>query len=713
VEVAYSVTSLASTPAPSPPDFTASSASETPSAALQEVTVTAQRRAEDLQQVPIVVSAFSAQQLAAAGVTETGELDLVTPGLTTGQVAGFVQPHLRGVGTLATNPGIENPVALYVDGVYYSTVAGASLELNNISKIEVDKGPQGTLFGRNSTGGVIQVTTLDPTQNFSGNVSTTVGNYQTIGASMYVTGGLTPSLAADFAGYLSDQGQGFGRNIATGNEVNKTEDVALRSKWLLDLSDATRIKLALDYEESHFSPVLIPAPGTTPLGGPPYTGPAWGMNSYYDPYGRLKTGGASLEITHDFSIGRFSSLTAYRRLDNRVIFDSLVPTFDYALNIDITEPHYQWSQEFQLASHDNERTQWVTGIYLFTSDARYSPLSTYGGLLAPLTYVNVTSTQKAYSAAAYGQMTQQLAANTRVTVGLRYTFERREFDGSEELGVPDSPPIPAGTDSQSEHFERPTWRLAFDHRFGDDHTGYISYSRGFKSGGFNDDEIPTTKFEPEQLDDYEIGLKNEFADKRLRLNVGAFYYDYKNLQVVRFPSGVEEVYNAPSARIYGIDLDAQVLVTQSLRLRGGLEGLHTSFTSFPNAYQSTPAPGGGTIYTPFSAEGKRLPFAPALTADLSAEYTLDTRIGPLSSNVTYAYNSGWYGEPDNRLKQGSYSLLNAELSWHSIKDLWRVRLWGKNLTNTIYAASIASQANGDYVQNAPPRTYGITVQLNF
>jgi iron complex outermembrane receptor protein len=700
---------LAAEPAPSAPGADSSGTTE-----LEAVIVTAQRRRENLQDVPISVEAFGAARLDAAVITTSADLDVITPGLETGSEAGYAQPHLRGVGTIATNPGIENPVALYVDGVYYGALAGGVLALNNVAQIEVDKGPQGTLFGRNATGGLIQITTKDPTQTFAGQAGLTYGNYNTSGADLYVSGGVAPAIAADFAGTVRNQGTGYGVNYFTGQQVNKTMDAALRSKWIFDPSDATQIKVIFDYEKTHFSPVFLPAPGTTPFGGPPYTGDPQGLDGYYQPYGFLQQGGASVQIRQALEFGTFTSITAYRRVWMQTVFDgALVTDYNYALNINIKEPDAQYSQEFQLASPGDSRLKWVTGMYLYSSDAKYNPISIYGGLLAPLTLDNTDSDQKDYSAALYAQATGEVASDTNLTLGLRYTYEHRNFEASNILVVPGGPPFVDATDQAHVSYEKPTWRVALDHKFAPQYMAYISYNRGFKSGGFNDDLVPTTQFKPETLDAYELGLKSDLLANRVRVNTAGFYYNYENIQAVRYPNGLEEVYNAPKARIYGLDLDTVFAVTQQLEVRAGLEALHTEYVDFPNADYTTPAVGGGTNFGVFNAAGKRLSLAPDFTGDVSASYTVPTSIGKANFNITYAYNSGWYAEPDNRLHQGSYSLLNAQIALTTPDTLWDFKLWGKNLTNEQYTSELASQENGDYSIFAPPRTYGVTIVRRF
>jgi iron complex outermembrane recepter protein len=527
---------------------------------LEEVVVSAQRRSEKLQDVPISVEAFNSNELAAAGITGISDLPVLTPGLVFGSQAGTAQPFLRGVGTVAVGPGIENPVALYVDNVYYGAAAAGVMSFNNIAQIEVDKGPQGTLFGRNATGGLIQVTTKDPSHVFGGVVSATYGDYATAGTDFYVTGGLTDNLAADLAVHFLHQNDGYGENVVTGQPVGKTQDIAARNKWLLNTSDGTALTLILDYGVTHFVPNYTAAPGTTALGPLPTPLSSQNIGGFYQPYGNTHQGGASLHVEHNLDAARLVSITAYRR----TVFEAqgsaqLTADPEFSISAASEFKNSQLSQEFQLLSLPGSRINWTAGTYLYADDAGLTPTNVItGGLIAPLTYLDIYDHQKAYSAAIYGQATTEVAEATNLTVGLRYTVERRDIRGSETLGFPDQSSIVI-PDAQHKIFDKPTWRIALDHHFTPDVMGYVSYNRGFKSGGFNDSLFPTTEFSPEVLDAYEFGEKATLFDRHLSLNASGFLYNYKNIQAFQyFENGSEYVYNAGSARLYGLDLDAKM-----------------------------------------------------------------------------------------------------------------------------------------------------------
>src|SRR5882757_6540524 len=232
---------------------------------IEEIVVTAQRRRENLQDVPITVQAFSAQALESSGVTNATDLARVVPGMTMPTSAGYTLPHLRGVGITAIGPGIENSVALYVDGVYRGSSSSDAIALNNIAGVEVEKGPQGTLFGRNATGGLIQVSSKDPkVGSLSGSADLGYANYQTTSGDLYLTGG-SELIAGDIAVKASHQNQGWGINVATGQDVNATDlDLSLRSKWLIRPTDSTKLTVIFDYSDVQFSTSALGNYGNTP-----------------------------------------------------------------------------------------------------------------------------------------------------------------------------------------------------------------------------------------------------------------------------------------------------------------------------------------------------------------------------------------------------------------------------------------------------------------
>jgi len=293
-------------------------APESSDTTLAEVVVTAQRRAENLQRVPISVSVVTAQSLEVAGIDSTTQLAQAFPGVSTRVTDNQLEPYVRGVGTAAAGPGIENPVALYVDGVYYGSQVATAFSLIDVDQVAVLKGPQGTLFGRNATGGVVQITTRDPSQEATGTFRLSYENYQTVTADGYVAGGITPDLAASLTARYSAAGEGWGRNIATGEENHKLfGDKDFHAKLKFTPDDETTIHLVGDWSEKtdNLGPNLVQSPSiyaTDLLPGYTATNNPWDNDSHINNGNRFVADGVSLRIDRELSSIRLASISAYR-----------------------------------------------------------------------------------------------------------------------------------------------------------------------------------------------------------------------------------------------------------------------------------------------------------------------------------------------------------------------------------------------------------------
>ena len=681
---------------------------------LAEVVVSAQRREENLQDVPISVTALSADQLQQAHITDVASLSLLAPSINFNQEAGWSEPHLRGIGTSATGPGIENSVALYIDGVYHAAMIGGNADLSDVQDVEVINGPQGTLFGRNATGGLIQIRTKDPSHDFGGQASVGYGNFNTANAGLYVTGGLTDTLAANFSVDGQYQGEGYGRNVTTGEGVALDRHLFARAKLLYTPTDDLRVTLATDYGWVNFRVAANTPPGSIPLGGGPVLAPQDTIGPV-NPQGLINEGGATLTVDYNASIFKILSITAYRIADSftNESPESTTndPTFYGALTLD--EPHRQFSQELQLSSPNEGALTWTGGAYFFHETAEYNPVHLYGGLFFPVSdlYYYTRSTTNSY--ALYGQATYALEPKTHLTAGFRYTDEQRSISVENQVLIPGVGNVGPPTTYGSKRFSSPSWRLSLDHRFTDDVLGYVSYNRGFKSGGWNAAQVPAISYEPEKLDAFEIGVKSSTADHRVQFNASPFYYKYTNMQVESFPNAILLIANGASSKIYGIDMDLNALLTRHWRLHAGTTLLHATFSSYPGADLTTPIPPFGNTYGTEDASGHHIPLAPTAVATLGMDYTIPSPVGEFTLNGNFSHNSGWWAEPDNRLKQPAYELVGAQLSWTPKNGAYEVDLWGKNLTNEAYALAMFTESQGDVIQYAAPRTFGIRVKTTF
>jgi iron complex outermembrane recepter protein len=696
---------------------------------LEEIVVTAQKRSENLQDVPIAITAVSGQALDRAGATGITALADLTPGLQMESTQGSVAPRIRGVGS--DLPNVENSVAIYVDGVYIASPSAALLSLNNIAQVETLKGPQGTLFGRNATGGALLIQTPDPTENLSGKFGVGYGDYQTTTLNGYVADSFAPAVAADFAMHVSHQGEGYGRNLFTGSEVYQANlDLALRSKWVLKPTDTDTIHFIVDFERRDGSTATvdyIPA-GTYPsaLLVPPLTTPIprpYDINTFVDPTDSLTQSGVSARVDHEMSWARLTSITAYRHEEITSTFDITLtpaccvsvpvpfPPFSVTaplpvVNIDSKDE--QISQEVQLLSPDNSRSNWLTwvsGLYYF-HDVQ--------------TQVNSFASVRTNSYSGFGETHIEFLPATRLVLGLRYTDEEKALSvNSGYYNQPEAPgtPVPPLTAVPTTWFSQLTYRVGIDHEFADGTLVYASKNLGFKSGGYNSSEPSLPNFAPEKLNAYEVGFKSEFLDHRVRWNGAAFYYRYTNIQMVKLTADNQiQEYNGPPATVYGTDFDVEARVARGLTFRAGASYVHDRFTEDSPTVQwnvpNPPFPGGSTAFFA-SANGHELPHTPTWTTNAGLDYTLNSAIGTWTANANFLHSSGWFGEPDNQLAQRPYNSVDASVYVQPTGQPFSIGLWGRNLSDARVYSAVSGNALTSLSQYAPPRTYGIKFSVEF
>ena len=701
------------TPQASQPDQAQSQQSE--AHGLEEILVTAQRRSENLQKVPIAVTVLSADALDKQGVDDVRLLATAVPGLTYTTNGNVGVPRIRGIGVAFAGAGNENAVSTYVDNVYYASAPSAVLSFNNISQIAVLKGPQGTLFGRNATGGLIQITTRDPSQTFSGLADVTIGNLNTYGTNVYVTGGLTEGLAADLAVHFKDQIDGFGKNLFDGHDVDQTRELSLRSKLKAELGDATSALLIFDYgRTTSATPAYQLLSGSLPLDGKPFTGGKFDINANLDPFSGLSQYGVSLDVKHDFGFAELVSITAYRHSDYYARFDADAEPEDY-LSVQAHEPDRQFSQELQLVSSSNGPLTWRAGAFYFWARGGYIPVVIPIPLFGIVSNVNTSQTTN--SAAGFSQATYKFTEATSLTLGGRVTVETKQIDGSGSLYV-DNPGIsvPQGPYHDSITVRQPTWRIALDHQFTSQTMAYVSYNRGFKSGGFDPGSTTAAvPFKPEILDAYEVGTKSEVLDRRLRVNAAGFYYDYRNIQLNSFSNGVNSIYNGKSAKVYGVDMDVTAAPTDNLTFTLGASLLHDRFGDFPISQTAQLATGGIVALPNESAKDKRLQFTPDWQLNLGAQYEIPLKSGSVVLAADYFHSAKWFSTPENRTFQPAYNLVNTSATWaFGQNERHNLKLWGRNLGNVAYADQIVIEVPvADYASLAQGRTFGVTLSTKF
>ncbi|WP_084399934.1 TonB-dependent receptor domain-containing protein [Henriciella aquimarina] len=695
-------------------------------ATLDVIIVNARRRDESLQDVPIAVSAISGEQAELIGVDATDTLAVTTPTLDFSQQGSFAAiPFLRGVGSATASAGAEQPVAIYVDDVYIASPNANLFALDNIENVQVLKGPQGTLFGRNATGGVIQIKTKQPALEPSGRVSVGYGNYETVQGDFYATGPLSETIAANIALSGSKQSEGYGESVTTGAETQKSKDWNVRAQILINLSEATSVKISGDYSrlESDFGANPSIFPGTIGLGGTEFAGDFNTAGAGSD-LTRIEQAGVSLHINHEMSFADLVGISAYRKTDMHAVIDqdaSLAPF----LTLDLTSPTRTFSQEVRLVSNTAGPLQWVTGLYYFHSNSQYDPGRLTGLIFDPAvadpTYTfEFEDKQKLDSYSGFAEGTYAVFDATNITLGIRYTQDAYEFESTRQVLSAQSlaeTPVPGGVFEKEDDFDKLTYRAILDHKFAPGILGYISYSRGFKSGGYNLPEPGTqatqVAIRPEVLDAYEVGLKTTFFDA-LTFNVAGFFYDYQDLAVSITRTGSLFVVNAAGAEIKGIDADFAFSAGTGFHISGGIGLLDSEYTEFPNGptYVPNEAPPFGNAVVPADLAGKTTQRAPDLTFSLAPRYSFRAGNGEVTLAASFYHNSGFFSDPENRLEQPSYSLINTSAGYRWDNGM-SVRLWARNLTDERYYTFLQAGPLKDSAAYAPPRTYGFTLAKDF
>jgi outer membrane receptor protein involved in Fe transport len=693
--------------------------------AIGDIVVTAQRRSERLQDVPIAISAVTSTTLGNAGVNSTLQLEAAVPSLNvaTGSGGLAVLPRIRGVGAQIEGPGIENSVATYIDGVYIAAPEASQLSLANIDRVEVLKGPQGTLFGRNATGGLINVITKDPTAELSGHANLTYGDYNTLEAVGYLAGPISDHIRADIGVQFSRQGDGYGTNFYNGAQNYKVyHDINVRSKWIFEPGVGTKLTLVGDYanlkKNIFYSPYganILPQS----FRAAPFTGSIYDTDVDYAPPSTSKSGGVSLRVDQGLGDLNFMSLTAYRANSSSYPTDYDASTNNF-LNINpFAQKGWQFSQELQLQSPGNAKFHWIIGAYYFDAKAQWDPFSIVGsGPLAFLGTIQNETEQKTQSYAGFAQADVKLGDHTTLTGGLRYTIEDRSYGGIlttfDAAGAQTSLTDFDGFPGSKLTSKKLTFRAAINHRFDDRLMIYASFNRGFRSGGFNLSAPGTPAFEPEGLDAYEVGFKADPIPGRLRLNVAGFYYNYTNIQVQKYVGATAIVVNGSGARIYGGEADLVATLAHNLKFTSGLSYTHDRFTAFPDAPFYVGCPVGAELPCSASAKGFPLPSVPTFTATAALDYTIPLGDGSrLLANTNIYHNSGYTSDPGATFRQPAYDYINASLTWHSAGDKFSLGAWGRNLTDKAVFVQAAPASYGGFAQALPPRTYGVTAGINF
>jgi outer membrane receptor protein involved in Fe transport len=704
---------------------------------LPEVVVTAQRRPEQAQQVGVALSVLNGADLVARGVTNVNQLQYQTPGLEAVPAFGGGQPQfrLRGVGFDDYASNNASPVGIYVDEVAKPFPIQTQGLLFDLDRVEVLRGPQGTLYGRNSTGGAINFLTARPTSTLSAGLDADYGSFGLFRAEGHISGPIGEGLSVRIAG-ATEQGGGFQHDRLTGRGLGDADrwgargqiaytgggvDLLVEGHYGRDTSEATGLRL--------FDPLVFPYGSAAPSRVIPadnsHRATGWGASDQFaaihgfaadtKPFRDNETIGGHATLAVDLGNAKLTSVTAYEHFRRREYNDWDASDLAYAGTYFGSRANV-FSQEVRLASTGPGRARWIVGGYYSSEQLRDQFDSDFGqslGFVARTSY-----RQRAHTLAGFGQLDYDLTSKLTLTGGLRLEREARhlrDFDTTTTplVGIG----VPAGTSDQS--YTQLTGKVAANYHLTPANLVYASASRGVKSGGFTAYNTLTTDqlapFKPEVLYAYEVGTKNELAGRTLRLNGAAFYYDYRRQQVqsaIYSPiyGAVGKIVNAPKSHIYGVEAELTWAPVAGLEITQGLTWRKGKFDRFNDLDIAASTAAGQAVTV--SRRGQDQGF-PHWSYTGSASYRLPLGGYALTAQADYAYRDTLAPVllgPNFRVHD--YWLVNATLTLGS--GPWSVGLYARNLFNQRYDLTRNFFLGGiDIASPGRPRSLGVRGRYSF
>ncbi len=751
---------------------------------LEEIVVTAQKREQSIQEVPISMTALTSDFVLDSGLTSFGGIQQYAPNVSINPVTDTRSTALRirGIGSDQTNAGIDSSVGVFIDGIYQGrTGLAASAGLLDIERIEVLRGPQGTLFGKNTAAGAFNITTKKPDFDGPGSMIELVyGSYNQREIRGWINLPVVEDrIATRLAGYVTRR-DFFDDNLS-GNGRNDGDSNGFRSHTKFLLSDDLDLLVSADYGTNQDQCCV---PDIVDYGGPPNLDTTFGrFNSPDGPFGSLaeSTGrplptkvdpfdrtvdanteainstslwGVTLDLNYDLNDYGIRWLTAHRRFDSLSQFDGDFSGYNAVL-LRTDEKFLQWSSELQLISPSGEDLEYVLGAYFYyQKDHTEGKLAVLPDWIAASPVIGPslaatavdgeafnldTNTHKTWSYALFGQGTYHFSEQWSVIAGLRATFEKKKRVGS-QISTLKFDAGPFGPDQHYNEDPRQVWNFSpmvvLNYAPTEDSMIFGKFARGFKSGGFNQQRVPTgvsTEFNDEEATDFELGVRTTWLDQALTANVTGFYTIYDEFQAQAFNGSALTVTNAGKLTSYGLEADFLAAPHETTTIGGSLGwnvADYNDFVNSPCTAEQTFA--HGNVYRPpvvpgpckQDLSGERLDNAPRVTASLFTQI-----VYPISDfgifdypllgrfRLEYSYRDFIYltQDLDPNLTQSPVHLLNLRLGLAPDNERWDIALWTQNALNDGYGVVgfDVPITSGYAVVNGPPRTYGATARLFF
>jgi iron complex outermembrane receptor protein len=676
-----------------------------------DIVVTASKTgATYLQDTPMAVTAYNSEMLERTGVKDIRDLAGATPNLLVTQNASFTQVYIRGIGSNNVFGGSDPSSTIHLDGVYLARPASYLSNFLDVERIEVLRGPQGTLYGRNSVGGTINVISRKPGNDFEGKIQATYGNYNFARVEAYLSGPLVTDKLAASISVIGSRRDGYLKNIVPGvGDADNERTGGVRGQLRFTPSEPLEIIVRGDFVQSNDALagyIKLLQTTTDPLANS-VLGDFRKIAVNIRPSSNRRQWGTAAEINYDLASDmQLKSLTAYRA--NRLI--QVGDTDATALNgrrTDQFEGQHQFSQEFNLTGKTGGLA-YILGAYYFNEHIDVnSTVTTY-----PTTRANFSPVINTRAYAGFAQGSYAVTEQITLTAGIRYTSEHKRMDqralfSSLVTGLPLATYPRAYTVQNT--YKAWTPKFGIEVRPADGILLYASATKGFKSGGFNFSSLNTNQgFAPEMLWSYETGAKLDLFHRMLRFNLTAFHYDYSNLQVQSFLSpGVIDITNASDARVNGIEIEAQLHPAPWLSMGGNLAYLDAHYKNYTSALKP------GNI--PFDASGNRLNLAPEWSFSVFAEASAAIGQGSGFLRGEFNYRTRQYFTPVNGGldTQAGYGLLNGSAGYTFPGEKFDLMLFARNIADRAYVTSTASFASGIVGRVGEPRTFGIRGVVKF
>lgn len=742
-------------------------AAETPAAktggqtdnGIQEILVTAERHVSSVQKTPLSITVLGEDALKQKGITTGQDVADVVPGVKVMHEMGVTNVYIRGVGNTASNPYADSGVTFNLDGVALTLPSGAGGQMYDLARMEVLKGPQGTLYGRNATAGVMNIVTRDPDFVRGGYANVTFGNYDNVETEGAFNLPLSDTLAARVAFHTSNH-KGY---LTNGN--NDEDGRGARLKLLWKPSSGTRLVLGVDFDnQSGKGAQRVPVKSSD---GSFYFNSALGINNPWymqntmpspvggntqivpsDAHVNNRNWGIFAQLDQDVGIGVLTVLPSYR--EYRQDWKSADDGFGFQQNVSDKSK----SLEVRLGSYDDRgsRLKWVLGAYGLSeslpnivSVQQSFPIIGATSAEQANMYLQTTGTpyDKTNSYAFFAQATYRVLPVLRITGGIRYTHDSKHETGYTTNDISYSPHSQyTFNEDWRAVSQKTTWRVGFDLDLAPQSMLYGNIATGYKAGGFGAGPtpgltpgltvdptlVPLLTYKPEELTSYELGIKNSFLDRRLQVNLQGFYWNYKNQQIQTIflfplpslpPVIVPSVVNAGAGKTYGADLDITYRFSSHDQIGVSLEVLGSKYDNFVYPFLFTSGLNQDKSGRPFN-------YAPSLSGSVDYSHVWDLANGgnvTLRAGVRFSASYWMSYNYDSASRQGAYSKTDLSLEYAAPEHAWFARAWVRNLENSAVLSYVGGSVPGtsqapapsgvSWATIQPPRTFGASFGVKF